>query len=158
MKNVTKSDMILNPKTNRYILVNGPTYQKLIKEGYYLNNKSRIYKKRPSRQYKDVLDTNIENIQQMKVAYNVRDRKGRGIMTKGWGKVAPKRGKERNELYKQCGKKCFLKADTLSFPICPLSKCEIDCRGVQAAYIRASQWKYNTIREGIQHIKKTKCK
>ena len=77
-----------------------------------------------------------------------RQNEGRGIRTRGWKARAPKKGRERHRLMAECGEACFLKPDTEGFPICPRCslqgecKCEIDCGGVQAAKIRAAQWKY----------------
>ena len=156
---MTKIPTIKNPKTGRRIIVNGPTYQKLMRDGYHLTKQDIRYHKKPSRQYQDKLDTDTQSQHRMKVGYYLKkkDRKGRGIMTRGWGKVAPKKGRERTELYEKCGKRCFLKADTLSFPICPKNKCEIDCRGLTAAYIRARQWKYNNIGNKAKQLRRLKC-
>ena len=78
-----------------------------------------------------------------------REKEGRGIKTRGWSARAPTRGKERHQLKAECGDKCFLLPELEKFPICPSpritggkSVCEIDCGGVQAAKVRAAQWKY----------------
>lgn len=62
----------------------------------------------------------------------------------GWSKTEPK-GKQRTEMYKKCGKKCFLGtrkrgAKHPDFPICKKNTCNISSPGLWAAYIRAKQW------------------
>jgi len=56
----------------------------------------------------------------------------------GWAKMSPKRGVERNDMLKNCGKKCFLGPDK-SFPICNKGTCRVNRKGVHAAYVRAKQ-------------------
>lgn len=63
----------------------------------------------------------------------------------GWGKEAPF-GAARTRMYEKCGKKCFLGKKTPGdkkhpdFPICTKGTCDINPKGVYAAYIRAKEW------------------
>jgi hypothetical protein len=63
----------------------------------------------------------------------------------GWGKLAPK-GKQRTTMFRKCGKKCFLGRKTKgdkqhpSFPICAKGTCNVNSKGLYAAYVRAKQW------------------
>ena len=87
---------------------------------------------------------------------------------KGWGKMAPKSGKERSRVYKKCGKKCFLKPNKRKpsqskFPVCSKSSCKINCKGVTSAYIRSRQWRkkipsYSKIATKAQKLSKRLCK
>ena len=93
-----------------------------------------------------------------------RENKGRGIKTRGWKASAPKKGRDRNQLMDECGSACFLKPDTKGFPICPKCQlgdgkciCAIDCRGVMAVKIRASQWKYPDIAALADKLLQAKC-
>lgn len=81
-----------------------------------------------------------------------REDEGRGIKTRGWLGRSPSRGRERHQLMAECGEKCFLHPEGEKFPICPSpritggkSVCEADCGGVQAAKIRARQYKYHDV-------------
>ena len=58
---------------------------------------------------------------------------------KGWKKQKPTR-KQRSEMYKNCGSKCFL-GPHKSFPICTKKTCKINKKGVYAAYIRAREYR-----------------
>jgi len=63
---------------------------------------------------------------------------------KGWSKMAPN-DKQRTEMYRKCGKKCFLGtrkrgAKHPDFPICKKNTCKVSSKGLWAAYIRAKQW------------------
>ena len=81
-----------------------------------------------------------------------REEEGRGIKTRGWRARSPTRGKERHQLKEECGDACFLLPEKEKFPICAsprmtggVSRCEIDCGGVQSALVRANQWGYNEV-------------
>lgn len=81
--------------------------------------------------------------------------------TRGWAARAPTRGKERHQLMDECGAGCFLLPESEKFPICPsprmgngTSICAIDCQGVQAAKIRAAQWKYPEVEAKADKILK----
>jgi len=60
--------------------------------------------------------------------------------TKGWAKMSPKKGKERNTMMKKCGSKCFLEPKTKKYPICSKNSCKITKKGLQSAYNRAMQY------------------
>lgn len=70
--------------------------------------------------------------------------------TRGWAKMAPKQGKERASMLKRCGSKCFLLPSKKKFPICTPSSCRVNCKGLAAAKIRASQWGYDNVRAKAQ--------
>jgi hypothetical protein len=79
-----------------------------------------------------------------------RQGRGQGSRTRGWSADAPKRGKERRLLKEKCGDECFLQPSSYGFPICPRClngqcSCQVDCRGLLAAKIRARQWKYENV-------------
>ena len=86
---------------------------------------------------------------------------GRGIKTRGWSGRKPTRGKERHQLMQECGKECFLLPEQEKFPICQsprmtggVSNCKPDCQGVQSAYIRARQYKYDDVAEKAKELLK----
>ncbi len=63
----------------------------------------------------------------------------------GWHNEAPF-GSQRTNMYKKCGKKCFLGTMTPgdkqhpNFPICTKNTCKINSKGIYAAYVRAREW------------------
>ena len=65
--------------------------------------------------------------------------------TKGWHRQSPKTTKERRRMLKKCGSKCFLKPRSLGYPICPKGRCSPSKKGLEAAYIRARQFKHQSI-------------
>ena len=81
----------------------------------------------------------------------------RSPVTKGWKNASPKGKKDRTNILNKCGPKCFLSPKNLKFPICT-SDCIMDCRGIAAAKIRASQYKYTSIRNRATVLYKNKCK
>ena len=144
---------IINPETARPILINGPTYQKLIEKGYKLNKNKKIRGKIPKKQYSDKPNHKLSDILSMSSG----KMNSTGNRTSGWGDDAPKKGQDRKRLHRKCGNKCFLRPESLNFPICPKNKCEIDCRGVSSAYIRVAQWKYQNIKQLAKKIESQKC-
>lgn len=56
-----------------------------------------------------------------------------------WREVAPLSSKERLEVLEGFGDYCFLDSDNLKFPICNKETGCISCKGLRAAYSRASQ-------------------
>lgn len=84
------------------------------------------------------------------------------ISAKGWHQMAPKRGKERQELFDKCGEKCFLRPSDLGFPVCePVGKgrdCEINDKGVQAALMRARTFHYDKIISKAKKLQTNKRK
>ena len=63
----------------------------------------------------------------------------------GWGREAPF-GAARTRMFRKCGYKCFLGTRTPGdrqhpdFPICTKGTCDVNTKGLWAAYIRAKQW------------------
>lgn len=63
----------------------------------------------------------------------------------GWHNEAPF-GAARTRMYRKCGSKCFLGKKTPGdkehpdFPICTKNTCDVNSKGLWAAYIRAKQW------------------
>lgn len=83
-------------------------------------------------------------------------------MFKGWSEKAPKKGSERTVLHHACGDRAFLLPEELKFPIVAkcegdVCKCEPDCSGLHAAYVRARQWKYDKVADEAQRLLETKC-
>lgn len=56
----------------------------------------------------------------------------------GWKKEKPTRH-ERTIMKENCGSRCFLGSEK-AFPICTRRTCNINDKGLWAAYIRARQW------------------
>jgi len=67
------------------------------------------------------------------------------MTTKGWKKQSPKTTFQRQLLHQQCGSSCFLSPKNLKFPICSMSSCKINQKGLRAAYMRAMQYHYYNI-------------
>jgi hypothetical protein len=68
----------------------------------------------------------------------------KNVPWKGWALEKPNY-KQRGNMYKKCGKKCFYGKKTRgkktpSFPVCKKNTCKVSKKGVWAAYIRASEW------------------
>ena len=68
-----------------------------------------------------------------------RRRGSRKVPWAGWAQEAPQ-GKQRTQMLKDCGRKCFLGKGT-SFPICTKGSCRINKKGLWAAYIRGRQYR-----------------
>jgi hypothetical protein len=92
---------------------------------------------------------------------NMNEEEGRGIKTRGWASRSPTRGAERHQLKKDCGNKCFLLPGEEKFPICQsprmtggVSNCTPDCTGIESAYIRARQYKYDDVAEKAKALLK----
>jgi hypothetical protein len=64
----------------------------------------------------------------------------------GWKNDKPYSTRERNIMQKKCGQKCFLGTKN-SFPICTKGTCNINKKGLWAAYIRAREWGSNKIKK-----------
>ena len=77
--------------------------------------------------------------------YGRKTHKRRRMPWAGWGKEAPF-GAARTRMYRDCGKKCFLGTKTPGdkqhpdFPICTKGTCDVNPKGVYAAFIRAREW------------------
>ena len=74
---------------------------------------------------------------------NKYTRRGRGSATRGWKNQKPGYH-QKTIMLKNCGKKCFL-GPKKSFPICKKNTCKISRQGLYSAYIRARQYKHNSI-------------
>lgn len=81
-----------------------------------------------------------------------------GHPTSGWAIDAPKIGKQRHQLKQKCGDECFILPETEKFPICAKNNCQIDCRGLISAKIRAHQHKYTNIYDKIDKLIEKNCK
>ena len=57
----------------------------------------------------------------------------------GWKNDKPRSFFERKIMNADCGKKCFLGTKN-SFPICTKGTCDINEKGVWAAYVRSREW------------------
>jgi hypothetical protein len=57
----------------------------------------------------------------------------------GWKNDKPYTTLQRNIMQEKCGQKCFLGTKN-SFPICTKGTCDINNKGLWAAYIRAREW------------------
>jgi len=160
-----------SPVSGRWIVVGGPAYQDLLRLGYtdaQLRRGGMSARPRPRRRHSSRSGQRHPSRAQRRMRVSKSSRsstrgKGRGSRTRGWSKAAPRRGKERRALKKKCGDACFLNPEHNAFPICAKlsqssSSCEIDCRGVQAAKIRAAQWGYTNIEKAANKLYREKCK
>jgi len=140
---------IENPNTGRLIKMKGQLYKDLKAEGAKFDKKT-VTSKRISTPKKQI-SPKRRKLSDVKV---MAKKATSGV--KGWREVSPKRGVERNELMKKCGQKCFLDPERKAYPICQKYKgeCKVDCRGVLAAKIRASEWKQYKIAEEANKIGK----
>ena len=80
---------------------------------------------------------------------------------RGWGAISPHGARQRANLYKRCGKKCFLRPSNLGFPVCARNarKCRASCSGLAAAEHRASQYGYtNILNKARKMAKSRKCR
>ena len=162
---------IINPLTNKQILVGGPVYNKLLEAGMDLNKVPSFIK--PSRSFAKHGDLLTGNFNKMLATrfINLGKASGHGGATRGWGAAAPKKGAPRAKLFNACdakGHQCFLRPDAKNpgnsgFPICQacndtgVCSCQIDCHGVKAAQIRAKQWKYNNIANAAEKLYRNQC-
>lgn len=88
-----------------------------------------------------------------------QSRSARG--SRKWSRVAPKTVGERSAVLSKCGSKCFL-GPSKTFPVCARlgsgsGDCKVDRRGVQAAYVRASEWASITARKKRTSAKAAKA-
>ena len=75
----------------------------------------------------------------------------------GWKERKPI-GYQREEMLKKHGPECFLRPETLSYPVCNRKTGKYDCDGLRAAYVRARQQHDHEIEErAIKIAKKLKC-
>lgn len=143
---------IENPKTGRMIRMDGATYQKLKQQKVKFNKKT--IEKRKKRSEPRKISPHKAKISPSEVI----NRRTSGV--RGWSDVKPGRS-ERHELKNKCGDKCFLDPKNEKYPICPkysYGKCNIDCRGLLAAKIRASQWHQTKIADQANQLgKRLQC-
>ena len=145
---------VINPLTGRKILIGGPTYKKVFGTLPKGPSLEKVLKKIPKTRESKVKSLKSE----MK-----KLKEGRGERTRGWRATAPQKGKERHELKRKCGDKCFLLPGEEKFPVCPSlrytnGKCQVDCRGVTAALVRARQYGYPEVaKKAVKLEKKYKC-
>jgi hypothetical protein len=72
--------------------------------------------------------------------------------------MSPRGARQRVNLYKRCGKKCFLRPSDLGFPVCARSArhCRANCAGLAAAEYRAGQYGYTNIESKARKIAKNR--
>lgn len=151
---------IRNPETGKLINVDGPTYQQLLAKGYNLSQIEEVQGKKGSKRYQESVPSlaAVSEIRQLPSKFSSKQSNS----AKGWEKDGPKRGQQRRDLMEKCGNRCFLIPEQQSFPICSACRtdeclCELDCRGLAAANIRARQWQYTNLYQTIDDLGKTKC-
>ena len=151
---------IENPKTGKLILVDGPTYNLLLKSTTYaakVKKAKRIEMPAKSTHQKQFGKTTKPSDVKLSKAKTTQKS---GNKMKGWKGAAPKRGTEREALKAKCGSECFLKPDSNGFPICQKlrsgsnSSCKVDCRGIIAAKVRAGIWDYKDVQEAAEMLSK----
>jgi hypothetical protein len=76
----------------------------------------------------------------------------KNVPWKGWKNIKPG-FHQRTVMLQKCGQKCFL-GKGKSFPICKKNTCRIEKSGVYSAYIRARQYKKNTISKKAKRLLK----
>lgn len=158
---------VINPYTGRKIKVGGPTHKKLMSEKRGRSRSrspKRLGKATPSPLRKTLSKTPRSRKAKRRGLLVMIAREGspRGARTRGWRAASPQRGRERQTLMAKCGKECFLQPESLGFPICPAPRegkgCKVDCRGLTAAYIRAKQYKHESIAKKAKSLmEKYKC-
>jgi hypothetical protein len=78
------------------------------------------------------------------------------LSSKGWSKQSPGT-RERREMKKECGSKCFLGPTSEScFPICTKGTCKINTKGIYAAYVRAREYGSKKMRKRSSSIRSGK--
>jgi len=146
---------IVSPKSGKKIMVDGPTYNQLLKTSYASAVKKAKVVER-SGKFSGSKSTHQRQFgkttSEVHLAKSpVKQQSGRGSKTKGWKDAAPKRGAERKALKQKCGNECFLKPESEGFPICAALKsgkgCKVDCRGIIAAKVRAGIWDYKDVHD-----------
>ena len=76
----------------------------------------------------------------------------------GWHALAPGRH-ERTIMQKDCGSKCFLgPVGESCFPICTKNTCDVNDKGVYAAYVRAREYGSKNMHMRSRHNKTKKNK
>lgn len=168
-------DYVKNPITNRMIKVGGKTYNEVVKKHpsikkapcHSLPSKNATAGKKTKPVYPKSPPPNIKKeaktIPKTRVARKKHEMElgtsGRGERTRGWAAAAPQRGSERHEMKKKCGNPCFLNPEKEGFPICRALRitngnCEVDCRGLAAAKIRARQYGYSKTAKEAERLER----
>jgi hypothetical protein len=138
---------IENPKSGRLIRMNGDLYKSLKSKVKF--DKSTITMKPKKSEPKQI------SPKRTKISHPFTKQKAVG--SRGWSSAKPGR-RERHSLKKKCGDECFLDPVREKYPICPKNKCEIDCRGLLAAKVRASEWhQYKIAKKADTLGKRAKC-
>lgn len=161
-----------SPESGRWIRVGGPAYQDLLRMGYTASDIKRggvRRRKQASRRYSSRSGQSKPTRHQRKMRVSRASRSstrgrsgGGGSRTRGWSKAAPRRGRPRHRVMKECGPKCFLDPEHEAFPICARqtgrsSRCELDCRGIKSALVRARQYGYTNIARAADKLYREKC-
>lgn len=132
---MVKQNYTYNPETNRLIKIDGPTYNRLIKENKLKNNKQVIQKQK----FQAKLDQLVKS--KIRLKKNIKVDKG----NESWESKKPKTKKERENVLKKYGKSCFLIPEELKFPICNKDDGAYNCKGLKAVSSRAGQWGYKNV-------------
>jgi len=74
-----------------------------------------------------------------------------------WSQIAPKTKAQRQQLIQICGSTCFLMPNKLKFPVCT-PDCNVSCKGLIAARVRARQWNYPEVDKKVsKYYKEANC-
>jgi hypothetical protein len=91
-----------------------------------------------------------------KTRRNIKNKTHKKLSSKGWSQKSPGIS-ERRKMKEDCGRKCFLgPIGESSFPICTKGTCDINPKGIYAAFVRARQYssKKTTYRKIATRAKK----
>lgn len=122
---------IENPLTKNLIIVNGKVYKKLKELG---------------------INVNIPTVKCDTATYL------KSKTASGWHADAPLKKGDRKQVANNCGaEKCFLRPENLGYPICKKCDsdgctCQVDCRGLRAAYYYAKKYKSEKIANAAINI------
>ena len=147
VKKVKLVKLVRSPMSNRLIKKGGPVYEKLEGEGVVMPLPERTRPERPEPKKVGIMKQEYLDALKLTPVEYKNYRSG----AKGWGEEKPESRGERRAVMHKCGKKCFLNPKTMGFPICQKlekasDECQLDCRGILAAKVRAAQWHYNDVR------------
>jgi len=184
------SRCVTNPLTGKPIQEDGPTYQKLVKAGFDLDDEmqyprtdcfkhpkskgdSPVYTKQQIKQMAALgsatplsLEKELKRLRpdQRAKARGLRSMMIRGsrpqtgvTYTAGWKAAAPQRGRERHTVMAKCGSKCFLRPEDEGYPVCSKCdgdscSCQVDCRGLLAAYRYAQKYGAQNIADAARQL------
>lgn len=153
-------ERVVNPETRRWITVGGATYWDLVGKGYKLSEMRRLgSRQREPPQRRQSKDSGVRSVVPM---MEMRVARGKNRRSRSWTDDAPRRGRERHALLDKCGRTCFLNPDNEAFPVCSRlgigQDCDLDCRGVYAAKLRARQWGYENVEKQAEKLRNRKCR